>query len=252
MPAGATQFVRYADLSRLPQVTFTVRGDPNFSAPVRLSGVPLDELLHALGFHGGKQLIAAICDDGYEAHYTAEYREAHHPFLVLRIDGQEPAQWPQQAEGGNYGPYLIAQPSFSRPIRGQEDERQEDEGQEDEPQLPYGVIALRFYAEDATLAALRPKSAQQPGSPITVGYRIAFQNCLRCHRDRSIGGTKAPLNWAQVAMMAEANPAVFGRYVLRPQSVNPGANMPASPQYDAATIAALTAYFQQIGAERKP
>ncbi len=43
--AGASRFVSYAELSRLPQVTYTVRNDENFSGPVQLSGVSLDALL---------------------------------------------------------------------------------------------------------------------------------------------------------------------------------------------------------------
>src|SRR5208283_6008552 len=50
IPQGAKRFVRYEDLSRLPQVAFTVEDDANFSGAVKLSGVDLDELLQALGF----------------------------------------------------------------------------------------------------------------------------------------------------------------------------------------------------------
>ena len=48
IPQGGKLFVHYADLSRLTQVTFTVRDDSNFSRPVKLSGVPLDALTAAL------------------------------------------------------------------------------------------------------------------------------------------------------------------------------------------------------------
>jgi mono/diheme cytochrome c family protein len=245
IPQGAKRFVRYEDLSRLPQVAFTVRDDSNFSGPVKLSGVSLDELLRALGVdegkQPGKQLIAAICDDGYEGHYTAEYRAAHHPFLVLRIGGAEPAKWPRGPDGENYGPYLISHPSFSPAFHVL--------AHADEAQIPYGVVGLRFFDEAAVLKDLRPTGAV--ASPAVEGYRIALQNCLRCHRQGDIGGTKSPFGWPQMALIAQGNPAAFGKYVLRPNSVNPEANMPANPQYDATTIAALTAYFRSMATEAK-
>jgi mono/diheme cytochrome c family protein len=241
IPQGAKRFVRYEDLSRLPQVEFTVKDDSNFSGPVKLSGVSLDEVLPILGVGNSKQLIAAICTDGYEGHYTAEYRAAHHPFIVLRIGGAEPAKWPRGPDGESYGPYLISHPSFSPAFHVL--------AQADEAQLPYGVVGLRFFDEAAVLKELRPTGAV--ALPAVEGYRIAVQNCLRCHREGDIGGTKSPFGWPQMALIAQGNPAAFGKYVLRPNSVNPEANMPANPQYDAATIAALTAYFRSMAPVEK-
>lgn len=239
---GASRFVRYADLSSLPQVRFTVRDDSNFPDPVQLSGVPLDGLLRALGISGGKQLIAAICSDGYEAHYPAEYRAVHHPVLVLRIAGQEPAHWPPAPDGERYGPYLISHPSFS-PSR--------PSARDDEAQIPYAVIRLQFFDEDTTLRSLRPPGVNAPSSAAMQGYRIAIQNCLRCHRSAMIGGTKSPYGWQQIALIAKGNPTGFGKWVVRPSSVNPEALMPPNPQYGPATIAALTAYFRSFATEAK-
>jgi len=244
IPPGGKRFVGYTDLSRLAQVTFTVKNDENFSDPVTLSGVSLDVIMAALGIDGATQLIAASADDGYEAHYTAEYRAAHHPFLVLRIGGQEPAKWPKGPNGENYGPWLISHPSFSPAFHVL--------AHKDEAQIPYGVIGLRFLNEAAVLKELRPPGAASAASPAMQGYRIALQNCLRCHREGDIGGTKSPFGWPQMALIAQGNPAAFGKYVVRPNSVNPEANLPANPDYDAATIAALTAYFRSFAPGEKP
>lgn len=240
---GEKRFIRYADLSALAQVTFTVRDDANFSGPVKLSGVPLDALLLSLGFNdGGKQMIAASAGDGYEAHYTAEYRAAHHPFLVLRIGGGEPAKWPKGPDGENYGPYLISHASFTPTFHVL--------AHKDEAQIPFGVVGLRFLDEDAVLKELKPPGVAA-ASPAMQGYRIVLQNCLRCHREGELGGTKSPFGWPQMALIARGNPTAFGKYVVRPNSINPEANMPANPDYDAATIAALTAYFQSFAAGDK-
>ena len=151
IPPGGKRFVGYADLSRLAQETFTVKNDENFSDPVTLSGVSLDAIMAALGIDGATHLIAASAVDGYEAHYTAEYRAAHHPFLVLRIGGQEPAKWPKGPNGENYGPWLISHPSFSPAFHVL--------AHKDEAQIPYGVIGLRFLDEAAVLKELRPPGA---------------------------------------------------------------------------------------------
>lgn len=233
MPAEASRFVSYAALSELPQVTDTVRNDENFAGPVQLSGVPLDALLAALGVDGKDVLIAAVSSDGYEGHYTTAYRAAHHPFLVLRIAGKEPAQWPAGPDGEKYQPYVISGPSFVPAFHVL--------AHKDMAQVPYAVTGLKLYPEKATLAALEPHGG---GAAAMAGYRIALQNCLRCHQAGTIGGTKSPFAWPQMKLIAQGNAGAFGKYVVRPQSVNPEANMPANPEYDAATIAALTAYFQ--------
>lgn len=234
IPAGASRFVRYADLAALPQVSFTVKDDSNFSGPVAVSGVPLDALLAALGMSSGaKQLIAAMSSDGYEGHYTAEYRTQHHPFLVLKMGGKDPSQWPRGADGEVYAPYLIENPSFTPAFHVL--------AHADLAQVPAAVVTLRFYDEAAALAPLKASAASGPAAQ---GYRIAVQNCLRCHRAGDIGGTKSPFGWPQLAMIAQGNASAFGKYIVQPNRVNPEATMPANPSYDAATVAALTAYFQ--------
>ncbi len=238
VPAGQKRFVRYGDLSGLPLVTLTVKDDENFEHPVKLSGVSLDALMSALGISGAKAMVAASAADGYEAHYTAEYRAQHRPFLVLRIEGQEPAHWPKGQDGENYGPYLISHPSFTPAFH--------ILAHKDEAQIPFGVIGLRFLDQAAVLKELLPPGAGTATSPAMEGYRIVLQNCLRCHRSGDIGGIKSPFGWPQMALIAQGNPAAFGKYVVRPNSVNPEANMPANPDYDAATVAALAAYFRSF------
>jgi hypothetical protein len=235
MAAGASRFVSYAELSQLPQVSATVRNDENFSGAVQLSGVSLDAVLAALGVNGKDQLIAAVTTDGYEAHYTTAYRAAHPPILVLKIEGKEPAQWTPGPDGEKYTPYVISNPDFRPAFHVL--------AHKDMAQVPYGVTGLKLYPEKATLAVLQPKS----GSVAAMeGYRIAVQNCLRCHRAGDIGGSKSPFGWPQMGLIAQGNAAAFGKYVVRPQAVNPEATMPPNPDYDAATIAALTAYFQSV------
>lgn len=238
IPAGESRFVRYADLASLKQVVYTVKDDSNFEGALQLGGVPLEELTEALGFNAGnKQLVAAICSDGYEGHYTAEYRAAHRPFLVLTVGGKAPGQWPKGPEGEVYGPYLISHPFFKSNFK--------ILSQAEESQIPFAVNKVRFYDEATVLNAFRPPASAGPAA--MQGYRIVVQNCLRCHRANDIGGSKSPFQWPQLALIAQGNAPAFGKYIVQPTRVNPEATMPANPDFDAATVAALLAYFQSQG-----
>ena len=232
---GQSRFVRYADLAALPQVNYTVKDDPDFDSPVQLSGVSLDTLLAALNLPPGKkQLLAAIGADGYEGHYTTEHRVQHHPFLVLKMDGKEPTQWHHGPNGEVFAPYFVTYPQF-KPLF-------HIMAQPDVPQLPTGVDKLVLYDETAALASIRPP-ANAPASA-QQAYRIIAVNCLRCHSTGKIGGTKSPFGWPQMALIAQGNSSAFGKYLVQPNRVNPEATMPPNPEFDAATVAAITAYFK--------
>jgi hypothetical protein len=238
LPADSVRFVSFDQLSHLPQVSAKVTDDPNFSGPAEISGVPLDELMSVLGISEKNTIVSAICDDDYEAHYTLEYRQAHHPILVLRINGKPPAQYARTADGGAYGPYLISHRSFTPQYH--------ILAHADEAQIPNGLIELRFLKQDAVLNAIRPPGVFADNSPQMQGYRIAEQNCFRCHNAGSYGGHKSGRSWKSLARIARADPKGFAAYTKDPQSQDDTAMMPANPEYDDATLAAITAYFQSF------
>ena len=97
LQVGESQFVSYQDLLRLPQVKFTTSDDSNFPAPAHVSGVPLDELKRALG--SDADMVVAIAADGYRSNYPAAYLSAHHPVLVLTVNGEAQQGWPKTHEG---------------------------------------------------------------------------------------------------------------------------------------------------------
>jgi hypothetical protein len=49
LPHGATRYITRDDLLALPQVTYTVTDDSNFTGPTKISGVQLEELTRSLG-----------------------------------------------------------------------------------------------------------------------------------------------------------------------------------------------------------
>lgn len=239
---GATQgqterYITREQLLALPQVSYTVTNDANFSGPTRISGVALEELIQKLAANPESDLALAVCTDGYETHYTHSYISAHHPVLVLKIDGKDPADWPKFHESGaDMGPYLISSPDFKPSFK--------ILSHEDEPQIPWGVVRLKIQSEAVVLDAIRPRGANGNSREVQDGYRIAQQNCFRCHNSGNIGGTKAQRPWRVLATWAQASPEYFAAYIHDPKSKNPKAQMPGFPNYDAATLNALTKYFQ--------
>jgi mono/diheme cytochrome c family protein len=238
--AYAGKCASYAELFMLPQVTFTVTDDANFPGKAELGGVPLQELMQALHIPEKNTLVAAVCDDGYEAHYSAEYRAAHHPLLVLTINGKAPALVKRSSDAGNYGPYLISHPRFVPGYR--------ILGYSEEAQIPNGVIELRFLKEDEVLSAIRPHGNIAADAPQMQGYKIAEENCFRCHGAGDYGGRKAGITWSALGKIARGRPTFFRAYIRDPRAENDYAEMPGFPEYDDATLGALTDYFQTADA----
>jgi mono/diheme cytochrome c family protein len=246
---GATreQLKRYItreQLLALPQGSYTVTNDPNFRGSTQIAGVALEQLLLALTPNPESEMFVAICSDGYETHYTHDYVSAHHPVLVLKIDGKDPAEWPKFPESGvDMGPYLISSPDFRPSFK--------ILSHDDEPQIPWGVVRLEIRSEARAFDPIKPHGPVANTQAVQDGYRIAQQNCLRCHNNGYTGGTKAQRPWSVLATWATASPEFFAAYIHDPTSKNPKSQMPAFPNYDAATLDALTKYFQTFADDTK-
>ncbi|HEY0758790.1 MAG TPA: c-type cytochrome [Acidisarcina sp.] len=240
--AGATRFVAYEDLLKLPLVTYTVSDDSNFGPETQVSGVPLGQLARAAG--AKPDLVVAICNDKYRAHYTSEYIAAHRPLLVLKVNGRTAADWPKSHDGGSMGPYLISHPPFTPSFH--------ILSHTDEPQIPYGVVRVEFRSQLQVLGAIRPPGAYPPQSAVWQGYRIAQQNCLRCHNLGAVGGQMARHPWTVLAAWAASDPEYFVHYVRNPRAAGAGRMMPAMTSYDDRTLEALRAYFATFAARPRP
>jgi hypothetical protein len=238
LEVGTGHFISYQDLLRLPQVSFTTSGDDNFHLPARVSGVPLEELRRSLDPKA--DMVVALCADGYRSHYSAAYLQAHHPVLVLTVNGKPQDGWPKTHTGSELGPYVISNPDFAPSFQVL--------SHSDEAQIPFRVVGLEFRDEHEVLAAIAPHGDYAAGSPVMDGYRIAQQNCFRCHNMGAEGGHMASVPWPILGAVAKTSPEFFARYVRNPQAVNPQSKMAASPEYDDRTIAALEAYFSTFAA----
>jgi mono/diheme cytochrome c family protein len=236
LPGGSVRYLTREDLLALPETSASVSDDANFTKPVRIMGVQLEELVNRLAAPGNTMAVA-ICSDQYHAAFPQDYLAVHHPILVLTIDGAAPDGWPKDSGGHGLtmGPFLISHAKFAPGFHVL--------SHADEAQIPWGVVRLEFRNEKSVFGAIAPRGRQENDDVVQSGYRIAQQNCFRCHNMGDEGGQKAGMSWDVLAAWASASPQRFAAYIRRPQSVNPKAEMPAFPNYDDATVAALQKYF---------
>jgi len=246
LPAGSTRFLAREELLGLPQVTYTVSDDANFTEPTEISGVLLEDLSRVLASAPDSALVIAICDDQYRAHYPRAYLAAHQPVLVLKVNGQSPERWPKDAEGHdqNMGPYMISHRQFAPSFK--------ILAHADEPQIPWGVVRLELRNEKTVFGAIAPRGPAASDADVQAGYHIAEQNCFRCHNQGDEGGQKARHPWLVLSAWAMATPKHFAAYVRYPQAQDAHAQMPPNPGYDDATIQALIAYFRTFESPGKP
>ncbi|WP_157439991.1 c-type cytochrome [Terracidiphilus gabretensis] len=239
VPKGATRYLRYDELLKLPQKTFQVTDD-NFHTTAEIGGVTLSDLAKLLGEHA--DMIVAICYDSYRSDYSPEYLAAHDPLLVLRVNGKLRDSWPKAPNGDALVPYTIANPAFKP--------RYKVLAHDDEEQVPYGVTRLEFRNGAHIYASILPGAAWRENHQVMDGYRIAREDCFRCHNSGAEGGTMGKRAWPQLGEDAVKDPERFRRVIHDPEKVVPGARMPAAPNYDRATLDALVAYFRTFASEK--
>lgn len=239
VPRGATRYATRDDLLALPQVTYLVTDDSNFPGPTKISGVSLEALRRAFAAKPESDLVVAICDDKYRANYPRDYLAAHHPVLVLTLNGKGPAEWhveARDASGYDMGPFMISHAKFTPSFK--------ILSHADEAQIPWGVVRIEFRDEKEVFGAIAPRGPSADDATVQDGFKIAQQNCFRCHNMGGEGGQKSGVTWTVLAAMAAGSPEFFTEYVRDPKSKNPKTQMAASPAYDQATLRALIDYFK--------
>lgn len=246
LPPGTRRYLTRAELLALPQATYTVNDDSNFAEPTEISGVPLDELARRLATKPESDLIVAICDDLYRAYYPPSYIAAHQPLLVLKVNGKPPSGWPKDSEAHRYdmGPYLISHPKFTPSFK--------ILSHADEPQIPWGVVRIEFRGEQEVFRGIEPHGPLANDATVQVGFKIAQQNCFRCHNAGDEGGRNSGVTWAVLSETAADSAVFFKDYVRNPKSKSSDAKMPGNSRYDEKTLHALTIYFQTMWHSEPP
>lgn len=236
---GETRFLTREDLLTVSRAMTIKPGDGNYTVTAQVKAVPLEDLTSALGVPAGDMMIA-ICKDKYRAHYSRAYLAAHHPALVMELNGRALSDWPKDDEANDPGPYEIAHANFKPAFR--------ILAASDEPQIPWGVMRLEFRDEQAVFGAIAPRGPHAGDANVQDGFKIAQQNCFRCHNNDAEGGLKSGVTWTVVAALAANSPDFFTDYVRDPKAKNPKTQMAASPEYNDPTMRALIAYFQTFAA----
>ena len=153
----------------------------------------------------------AICDDKYRANYPRAYLAAHHPVLVLTVNGQPPAGWPKDSQEHKYdmGPYMISHAKFysriSRFFRTATNHK-----------FRGAWCVSNFATRKPYLVRLRRAGPMRRTPHVQAGYQIARQNCFRCHNAGREGGQKSGFPGRTLAAFAAASPKDFGGYVRNP------------------------------------
>jgi hypothetical protein len=235
-----SRFVTRASLEALPQVDALVKRDQNFpdfpQNGVRVRGVDFRVLERALGVGAAPSAVEGMCTDKYGAPFPVEYVKQHRPILVLTMEGLTTKAWAAKTHTDDLGPYFVAYDNFTPAFR--------VFSHEDRPQFPVQMTRLEFAPERQIFAGIRP--AWTTDSTVSQGYEIAQQNCFRCHSAGGYGGTKSGRSWKTLGKDARERPEWFARRVHDPQSVDAKAEMPPNPEYDRATLTALTKYFSTM------
>jgi len=166
--------------------------------------------------------------------------------LVLTVNGKAPSGWPKDSSGHGFdmGPYMISHPKFTPSFK--------ILSAADEPQIPWGVVRLEFREEKKVFGAIAPRGPRASDPAVQAGYKIAEQNCFRCHNMGAEGGQKSKVTWAVLSALAADSPEFFSSYIRNPRAQNPSAQMPGNPGYDDETTRALIAYFETFSRAEKP
>jgi len=234
---NAVGYLTREQLLTLPQVSAHVVGNENFTegTAIDVRGPRLETIAAALPVSRFSDLLEARCDDAYRAHYTSEFLHQHHPILVLTINGQTPAAWAKRTHQYDPSPYFVAYDHFVPAFH--------ILSHADYAQVPANIIRLHFTTAAEVFGPIMPRPTS---TAVEQGFAIAKQNCLRCHASGSSGGPKSTYTWTDLANLARNSPGVFDSTIHDPKAINPKATMPGNPQYDAATIASIHAYFVDI------
>src|SRR5258708_24748947 len=101
--------------------------------------------------------------------------------------------------------------------------------QADEPQIAWGVVRIELRDENAVFSAIVPRGPHAAAPLVKAGYRIAQQNCFRCHNMGREGGQKSGTPWLVLSAWATASPQYFPRYLRQPHAKNPHPPNPGNP-----------------------
>lgn len=235
-PAGATRFVRWADLAQLPQTKLRLTGE-FVPGEQEVTVVFLADLWAALPRAEGADTLLATCKDGYASVFRTEFIRDYRPFLILAINGEGPEKWPPPGLTFNPAPYVISVAASIVPAVAQ----LLDAGHK----RPWGVTTLEIARYETSFAGFFTAASAALPASAREGREIWINSCASCHHGPAgtFGGTKSERPFAVLAAHAEHNAAYFRRYIRDPKGFVATAKMEAHPHYTDAQLDALIAFL---------
>jgi cytochrome c2 len=236
VPAGASRYLRWEDLRKMPTLQVTLDGE-FVRGPQTLTVVPLAELWRALPIAHGSDCLLAVCQDGYASVYTTRFILEYRPFLVLAINGQGPEHWPPPGLKFNPGPYVITvSPELAPSVA-----HYRDVGHK----KPWGVVSLEVASYADRFNGVYTGRWANLSARAQAGREIWVNSCASCHQGPAgiFGGSKSGMPFEVVATLAAGDRTFFMRYVRDPKSIVPTAKMEPHPHYTDAELDQLIAFI---------
>src|SRR5258706_1762744 len=233
-----TLYYSYDQLLTLPTVTVKTERDPNTNTPATYTGIYISDLFEAFGTDTPFDVIGANCSDGRKQYYDRDYIDKHRPILLLKFDGNPPADWPNAEHGSWLGPYCVVHESFSP--------AETIYGYVEQPRIASAVASLELTRFTQSLGRFTPKeSGNDP--EVAKGQKIAVGSCISCHKLGNAGGWESDgSSWQVLAERAVTSKDYFKKYVTDPHSMNVMSRMAPHPTFDDNTFNALEAYFKAM------
>lgn len=242
---GEKRFVHWEDIRRLPSRTIETDGEfMQGTQTVRI--VLLEDLLSQLPLAPGFDTVIATCSDGYAAVYTAEFRQAWKPFVIVEINSAGPSAWPLTGMPTDPGPYIVSvsdavTPGVSKLL-------------DVAHKQPWGTVALGFAREDEAFRSFHEGPWRTLSAAGERGRTLWMNSCFSCHTGPgdSIGGSRSGRPFAMLQALAQHSPGYFESYVRNPRASRPDALMTPHAHYTAEQMADLIAFVVAEPASAAP
>ena len=239
IPEGASRFLSWDQVAALPGVRSLEDTTDWLDTPQKLEILPLEALWQALGREESSDALVADCADGYQSHFPASYLDEGKPFLILRINGLKPEDWPRGPLSFWPGPFVISVSSKLAPEAAADRHASH--------KRPFAVARLSAVNWATFTSGLGATAAAGAPPPVARGRDLYLLNCASCHNvDNRLGGSFAQRQTVILAVFARTMPDYFNNYVRNPTSVRPDSRMPASPFYLDSEIQSLRAFLTSL------
>ncbi len=233
---GQSFFVSWNDIITLPTSELEIQGE-FVPGKQTITIVMLKDLWGSLPVDAAHDTLIAYCTDGYFSIYQPGFLATQKPFIVVRINGAGPDEWPPEGLDFNPGPFVIS--VSDKLVPGTQDIL--DVGHK----RPWGVNNVQFVSLAEIMAPARSGPWANLSKRGEDGRELWINSCSSCHEGPQglSGGNKSQRPFPILAVHAQHNEDFFRQYVRDPKSLVPSATMEPHPHYSDEQLDALVAFI---------